>query len=83
MVPCVVDAAQKIPHRAADLDIHAGGRLVENQQARLVHQRAGDHQAALHAAGQRARNGRCAGPRAAAASGIFRRAAWRAARGMP
>ena len=35
-----------------DLDINTRRRLVENQQLWLVHQRPGDHQAALHAARQ-------------------------------
>ena len=52
-----VDLAQELPHRAADLDIHARRRLIQDQQPRLVHQRARDHQPALHAAGQRARHG--------------------------
>ena len=52
----LVDLAQELPHRAADLDVHAGRRLIEDQQARLVHQRARDHQPALHAAGQAARH---------------------------
>jgi hypothetical protein len=37
-------------HGAADLDVHARRRLVEDEQSRPVHQGAGDHQAALHAA---------------------------------
>ena len=52
----IVDLAQELPHRAADLDVDPGGGLIENQQPRLVHQRARDHQAALHAAGQAARD---------------------------
>ena len=51
-----VDLAQELPHGAADLDVDAGGGLVEDQQARLVHQRARDHEAALHAARQAARH---------------------------
>lgn len=51
----LVQLGEKAPHRAAQLDVHTRGRLVENQQARLVDQRAGNHQAALHAAGQRTR----------------------------
>src|ERR1700680_1504547 len=45
-----VDVAQELPHRASDLDVDAGGRLIEDQQLRLVHQRARDHEPALHAA---------------------------------
>ncbi len=40
------------PHVAAQLDVDAGGRLVEEEDARLMRQRLGDHQAPLHAAGQ-------------------------------
>ncbi|MNN54343.1 hypothetical protein D3C81_1691560 [compost metagenome] len=51
----LVQLGEEAPHRTAQLDIDARGRLVENQQARLVDQGAGDHQPALHAAGQRTR----------------------------
>ena len=51
-----VYATQELPHRAADFDVHAGGRLVEDQQARFVHQRPCDHEATLHPAGQAACN---------------------------
>ena len=50
--PFAVDLAQVLPHGAADLDVHAGGRLVEDQQPGVVHQGACDHQAPLHAAGE-------------------------------
>ena len=50
-----VDLAQELPHRAAQFDVDAGGRLVEDQQLRLVHQRPRDHQPPLHAAGEVAR----------------------------
>ncbi len=50
----VVDIAQELPHRAANLDIDAGGRLIQYQQLRFVHQRSSDHEAPLHAAGERA-----------------------------
>src|SRR5690606_40415895 len=53
--PLAVELGDEVPHRAAQLDVDAGGGLVEDQQARLVDQRAGDHQAALHAAGEHAR----------------------------
>jgi hypothetical protein len=43
----------QLPHVAAQLDVDAGGRLVEEQDARLVRQRLRDHHAALHAARQR------------------------------
>jgi len=51
-----IDIAQEVPHRATDLDIDAGCRLIQDQQPRLVHERPGDHQPALHAAGERARH---------------------------
>src|ERR1035441_2361220 len=50
-----IDVAQKIPHRAPYLDIHARSRLIEDQQARLVHERARDHEPSLHAAREPAR----------------------------
>ncbi len=50
--PAGVDVADQVPHRPADFDIHAGRGLVQDQQARLVDHRAGDHQAAFHAARQ-------------------------------
>ncbi len=50
-----IDLAQEIPHGAADLDIDARGRLVEDQKPRLVHQGTRDHQTALHAAREAAR----------------------------
>ncbi len=49
-----IDLAQDSPHIAADFDVHARGGLVEDQQARAGHHRAGDHQPPFHAAGQRA-----------------------------
>ncbi len=59
-----VDGADELPHRAADLDVDAGSRLIEDQQLRLVHHRAGNHQPPLHAAGQRARLHLCLVPQA-------------------
>ncbi|CAM5473184.1 hypothetical protein SSTU70S_05805 [Stutzerimonas stutzeri] len=50
-----IQFGEERPHRAAQLDVHARCRLVEDQQARLVDQRAGDHQPALHAAGEHSR----------------------------
>ncbi len=49
-----VDVLQGLPHAAADLDVHAGGGFVQDQQPGPGHHGAGDHQAPLHAAGQRA-----------------------------
>jgi len=51
----LVEFGEKAPHRAAQLDIDPGGRLIEDQQSRLMNQGASDHQAPLHAAGQLAR----------------------------
>ena len=45
--------AHQRPHVAPQLDVDAGRRLVEKQDARLVRQRLGDQHAALHAARQR------------------------------
>ena len=44
--------AHHLPHVLAQRDVDAGGRLVQEQNARLVRQRLRDHDAALHAAGQ-------------------------------
>ena len=41
------------PHVLPQLDVDAGGRLIEEQDLRLMRERLGDHDAALHAAGQR------------------------------
>ncbi|AAW73634.1 phenol hydroxylase [Xanthomonas oryzae pv. oryzae KACC 10331] len=49
-----VDVLEHAPHVAADFDVHTGGGFVQDQQARLGHHGAGDHQPALHAAGERA-----------------------------
>ena len=53
MTPVSRSVAHHLPHVLAQLDVDAGGRLVEEQDLRLVRQRLGDHHAALHAAGQR------------------------------
>ena len=55
-MPCSLIVAQERPHAAPDLDVDARRRLVEDQEPRLVDQRARDHEAALHAAGKRARD---------------------------
>ena len=46
----LVQAADVAPQLLAQLDVDAGGGLVEDDQARLVQQGAGEQQAALHAA---------------------------------
>ncbi len=43
---------QALPDQVTRLRIEAGGRLVEQQQVRIVHQRACQRQAPLHAAGE-------------------------------
>jgi hypothetical protein len=45
-------AVDEIPHPHARLRVEAGGRLVEEEQARPVHERAGDHQPPPVAAGE-------------------------------
>src|SRR6185437_1753132 len=45
-----VDLPEEAPHRAADLDVHPGRGLIEDEEPWLVHEGPGDHQAALHAA---------------------------------
>jgi hypothetical protein len=49
----LLEPEQALPHQVAGLRVEAGGGLVEQHQVRLVHQRPGDRQAALHAARQR------------------------------
>src|SRR6185437_103722 len=44
--------AQLLPHEVARLRVEAGGGLVEEEQVRIVHERAREHQPALHAAGE-------------------------------
>ena len=50
--PGVVDAAQQVPQVAPGLRVERRRRLVEEHQLRVVHQRAGDRQPLLLAAGQ-------------------------------
>ena len=47
----VIEVFQEAPHGAAQLNVYARRRLIEDQQLWLVHQRTGNHQAALHPAG--------------------------------
>src|SRR5215510_15277624 len=44
-----VELAQQIPDRATSLRVKAGGRLIEKQNRRIVHQRASDLQPLRHA----------------------------------
>ena len=48
----LVQILEETPHGTTDLDVHPGGRLIQDQQPGLVHQGAGYHQPALHAAGE-------------------------------
>ena len=48
----LAEAPDQLPHVAAQLDVDAGGRLVEEQDVGLVAERLGDHHPALHAARQ-------------------------------
>ncbi len=52
MTPLARKFAHHLPHVAAQFHVDAGRGLVEEQYLRLVHQRLGDHHAALHAAGE-------------------------------
>ena len=53
VTPLRLQRAHQLPHVAPQLDVDAGGRLVEKQDLRLVRQRLGDQQPALHAARER------------------------------
>ena len=50
--PLAVDFPHELPQGVAQLHVDPGGRLVEDQQARLVDQGLGHHQASLQAAGE-------------------------------
>ena len=52
--PCRIDVAQELPHRTANLDVDTGRRLVEDQQARLVHESTRNHQPPFHPPGKTA-----------------------------
>ena len=49
----VAQRSHIVPHALAQLDVDAGGRLVEKQDGRFVRQSLGDQDPALHAARQR------------------------------
>ena len=53
-----LQVAQFLAHLDAQLEVEVGQRLVEHQDARLEHQRAGDRHALLLAAGQLRREAR-------------------------
>src|SRR3989344_2150625 len=44
------EGGEVLPHRTAELDINARGRLVEYQKLRLVDKGSGDHETPLHPA---------------------------------
>ena len=52
MTPWVAQPPDQRPHVAPQVDVDAGGRLVEEQDVRLVGERLGDHRPPLHAARQ-------------------------------
>jgi hypothetical protein len=52
VTPAGLQRAYQLPHVAPQIDIDPRRRLVEKQDLRLVRQRLGDQQAALHAARQ-------------------------------
>jgi hypothetical protein len=49
----VLEPVQPVPQHVPGLRVQSGGRLVQQQDLRVVDQRPGDRQPALHAAGQR------------------------------
>ena len=55
VVPSVVHLLDVVPELQAQLDVDAGGRLVEDEEARAVHEGAGQDQPALHPARERPR----------------------------
>src|SRR3546814_5974922 len=52
----LVEVDNALPELPAQLDVDAGGRLVEHQDRRIVDHRLGDQQPASHAAGERPRS---------------------------
>ena len=52
MTPSLAQPPDQRPHVAAQVDVDAGGRLVEKQHVGLVAQRLGDHHPPFHAARQ-------------------------------
>ncbi|MNT03907.1 hypothetical protein D3C72_1384640 [compost metagenome] len=56
-VTFLVQARDELPERLAQLHVHAGGRLIEHDHGRPVHQRLRHQHAPLHAAGQLAHVG--------------------------
>ena len=64
-----LDGAQLVAHLLAELPVQRGQRLVEQQHARPVDERAGQGHALLHAAGQLGRAAGARGPRGAPGRG--------------
>ena len=56
-VAVAVEATNELPEALAQLDVDAGGRLVEDDHRRPVHERLRDQHPAFHAAGERAHVG--------------------------
>ena len=56
-LPVVVQLAEDLPQGDAALRVEAGGRLVEEQDRRAVHDRPGHHEALGHAARERHHRG--------------------------
>jgi hypothetical protein len=54
-----VESLHQSPDLGTQFNVDTGGRFVEDQQARLVDQRAGENESALHAAGQLVRPAVC------------------------
>ena len=50
--PFAAQTAHELPHVVPQIDVHARRRLVQEQDPRLVRERLGDEQAALHPARQ-------------------------------
>jgi hypothetical protein len=51
--PSLLEPVEAVPEDVSGLRVEASGRLVEQEQVGVAHQRAGDGEAALHAARQR------------------------------
>jgi hypothetical protein len=49
-----VQFPKKVPHAAAEFDIHPGGRFVQYEDFGFVDERAGDHEPPFHSPGKRA-----------------------------
>ena len=81
MTPESRSAAHDVPHVLPQLDVDARGRLVEEQDLRIVRERLRDHHAPLHAARERHDLVRPSCPRATASCSTFSTRA--GSRGLP